>query len=49
MKSSSNPVYCFGAFRADCAQRLLFRNGEIVPLTPKLFDTLEVRARNSRS
>ena len=32
----------FGEFRLDCAQRLLFRRstGEVVPLTPRVFNTL---------
>lgn len=32
----------FGAFRVDTAQRLLFRDDQLVPLTPKAFDTLQL-------
>ena len=30
----------FGDFRLDASRRLLLRSGELVPLTPKVFDTL---------
>jgi DNA-binding winged helix-turn-helix (wHTH) protein/TolB-like protein len=33
-------IYEFGPFRYDAEQRLLFRDGEAVPLTPKAIDTL---------
>jgi Tol biopolymer transport system component/DNA-binding winged helix-turn-helix (wHTH) protein len=33
-------LYEFGPFRLDAANRLLLRNGETVPLKPKVFDTL---------
>lgn len=33
-------IYEFGPFRADASERLVLRNGEAVPLTPKAFDTL---------
>jgi DNA-binding winged helix-turn-helix (wHTH) protein/Tol biopolymer transport system component len=32
--------YAFGPFRLDCRTRQLSRNGEVVGLTPKAFDTL---------
>ena len=35
-----NPIYEFGAFRLDPAERLLLRAGAVVPLTPKSFDLL---------
>ena len=38
----SKPLYAFGPFRVDAAQRLLFRGAEVVPLTPKAFDLLLV-------
>jgi DNA-binding winged helix-turn-helix (wHTH) protein len=34
------PIYEFGAFRLDPAERLLLRPGSVVPLTPKSFDLL---------
>jgi DNA-binding winged helix-turn-helix (wHTH) protein len=33
-------AYEFGRFRLDAAERLLLRDGEPVPLAPKVFDTL---------
>jgi TolB-like protein/DNA-binding winged helix-turn-helix (wHTH) protein len=33
-------LFVFGPFRLDAAQRLLFRGGEVVPLEPKVFETL---------
>jgi len=33
-------IYEFGPFRLDAQKRLLLREGEIVPLKPKAFDTL---------
>src|ERR1700726_3801585 len=40
-------VYEFGPFRLDPAERKLLRGNEIVPLTPKAFDTLLLLVRNS--
>src|SRR5438105_4390988 len=37
----------FGPFRVDSEERLLLRNGEAVPLPPRVFDTLLLLARNS--
>jgi TolB-like protein/DNA-binding winged helix-turn-helix (wHTH) protein len=36
----ADPEYEFGEFRLATSQRVLFRNDELVPLTPKAFDTL---------
>lgn len=33
-------IYEFGEFRIEAGKRLLFRRGDPVPLTPKVFDTL---------
>ncbi|MBI1762572.1 MAG: winged helix-turn-helix domain-containing protein [Acidobacteria bacterium] len=45
----ANSFYEFGKFRIDGRKRLLLRDGEVLPLTPKAFDTLlvlvEQRAR----
>jgi DNA-binding winged helix-turn-helix (wHTH) protein/TolB-like protein/Flp pilus assembly protein TadD len=38
--------YDFGPFRADIVRRLLLRDGQPVPVTSKVFDTLEVLLRN---
>jgi TolB-like protein/Tfp pilus assembly protein PilF len=42
-------VYEFGAFLLDVKERLLTRNGNAVPLTPKVFDILLLLIRNSGS
>ena len=40
-------LYEFGPFRLDPAERKLLRGNQIVPLTPKAFDTLLLLVRNS--
>jgi TolB-like protein/DNA-binding winged helix-turn-helix (wHTH) protein/Tfp pilus assembly protein PilF len=35
-----NPCYRFGPYRLDAEDRLLYRGAEVVPLPPKVFDTL---------
>jgi len=40
-------LYEFGRFRLDAKERLLLRDGEIVPLTPKAFDMLLALVENS--
>src|SRR5215469_16014155 len=40
MSEQMSHLYEFGPFRIDVAERLLLRDGEAVPLTPKAFDTL---------
>jgi Tol biopolymer transport system component/DNA-binding winged helix-turn-helix (wHTH) protein len=45
----SKPVshfYEFGSFRLDAINRLLLRDGEVVAITPKAFDTLLVLVEN---
>ena len=37
---SAHASYVFGPFRLDVGKRRLSRNGQIVQLTPKAFDTL---------
>ncbi len=39
--------YEFGPFRVDARERALRRNGELVPLTPKVFDILLVLVQSS--
>ena len=39
--------YEFGPFRVDARERRLLRNGEVVPLRPKVFDVLLVLVQNS--
>lgn len=48
MSNHLTRYYEFGPFRIDVQQRLLLHNGEIVPLTPKAFDTLFVLVQNNR-
>jgi len=43
----SRELYDFGRFRLDAAERALTKNGQVVPLTPKAFDTLVVLVRNN--
>src|SRR5215470_2402664 len=40
MSNQVNHLYEFGPFRVDVEERLLLREGEAVPLTPKAFETL---------
>src|SRR5262245_40025807 len=40
MNQQAQRTYEFGSFRLDAAERLLLRDGEAVPLTPKAFDLL---------
>ncbi len=40
-------VYRFGRFEMNPKEQLLRRDGEIVPLTPKIFETLLLLVRNN--
>jgi DNA-binding winged helix-turn-helix (wHTH) protein/TolB-like protein len=42
INSNGRRASCFGPFRYDWEQRLLFREGETVPLAPKVGETLRV-------
>ena len=42
INSTDKRATCFGPFRYDWEQRLLFREGEMVPLAPKVAETLRV-------
>ena len=46
MDETEPRVYEFEDFRLDAADRVLLRNGEALPLTPKVFDTLLYLVRN---
>lgn len=48
MMRQTQQFYEFGPFRVDRAERLLLQNGQVVPLTPKVFDTLLILVENSR-
>ena len=47
MTRTARQYYEFGDFRIDVEERLLLRDGQLVPLTPKVFDTLLVLVENS--
>src|SRR5215813_10450213 len=47
MSDRNNEVYEFNKFRLDVRERLLFREGERVPMPEKAFDTLCVLVRRS--
>jgi DNA-binding winged helix-turn-helix (wHTH) protein len=40
MALTARQLYRFGPYRLDVRDRLLYRNGELVALPPKVFDTL---------
>ena len=42
MSQQESHSYEFGRFRLNVAERVLLREGELVPLTPKVFDILLV-------
>jgi len=42
MSQTDKPLYRFGPFRYDSGQRLLFRDEAVVPLAPKVAETLRV-------
>jgi TolB-like protein/DNA-binding winged helix-turn-helix (wHTH) protein len=46
MNAQNNHIYEFGSFRLDSAQHILLREGQIVPLTPKVFETLLLLVEN---
>jgi TolB-like protein/DNA-binding winged helix-turn-helix (wHTH) protein/Flp pilus assembly protein TadD len=46
MSEPSLPSYEFGPFVLDTGRRLLLRNGEPMPLTPKTFETLRALIEN---
>lgn len=47
METATNQLYEFGPFQLDPARRLLLREGQVVPLTHKVFETLALLVRNS--
>ena len=46
MSKANRELYEFGTFRLDVSERLLWRDGERVPLSEKAFDTLCVLVRS---
>jgi Tol biopolymer transport system component/DNA-binding winged helix-turn-helix (wHTH) protein len=47
MRCQINHLYRFGPFLLDTYERLLMRDGKVVPLSPKVFETLLVLVENS--
>jgi DNA-binding winged helix-turn-helix (wHTH) protein/TolB-like protein/tetratricopeptide (TPR) repeat protein len=47
MTRQENNLYEFGPFRLDAQERVLTRDGEVVPLTPKAVDLLVALVENS--
>ena len=47
MELKERHLYEFGPFRLEPAEHLLLRNGQVIPLAPKVFDTLLVLVQNS--
>jgi len=47
MSDPTHHIYAFGDFRLDTAERQLVRQGQEIPLPPKVFDTLVLLVRNS--
>lgn len=47
MRQPANTVYSFGEFCLNPSERLLLRNGEPLPLTPKVFDALVLLVENA--
>jgi Tol biopolymer transport system component/DNA-binding winged helix-turn-helix (wHTH) protein len=46
MQPPINQLYKFGQFCLDVSERVLIRDGRVVPLSPKVFDTLLVLVEN---
>jgi Tol biopolymer transport system component/DNA-binding winged helix-turn-helix (wHTH) protein len=42
----ARPAYEFGSFRLELSEHVLLRDGQPVPLTPKIFDVLRVLVQN---
>jgi DNA-binding winged helix-turn-helix (wHTH) protein/TolB-like protein/lipoprotein NlpI len=49
MMKSPRQCYEFGPFRLDPSERQLLRAGQVMPLTPKVFDTLLLFVENNNS
>ncbi len=47
MGSSDKRFYEFGPFRLNAAEHIVLRDGQIIPLTPKVFEILLVLVENS--
>lgn len=47
MSFKTQDFYNFGDFRLDPAERILTRDGNVIPITPKVFETLLVLVENA--
>lgn len=47
MRTSDKRAYEFGSFRLDAGEYVLLREGQAIPLSPKVFETLLVLVENS--
>lgn len=47
MRASDKLSYEFGSYRLDAAEYVLLRDGRVIPLSPKVFETLLVLVQNS--
>lgn len=47
MSPQSKPIYEFGPYRLDAAERVLSRDREVIPLQPKVFDLLAALVERS--
>jgi DNA-binding winged helix-turn-helix (wHTH) protein len=47
VNSNGRHFFEFDSFRLDLSERLLMRDGKVVPLAPKLFETLAILVENS--
>src|SRR6476620_12347864 len=47
MPAANSPTFEFGPFRLEIGERRLLRDGEVVPLRTKVFDTLQVLVEHS--
>jgi len=47
MPAANSPTFEFGPFRLEIGERRLMRDGEVVPLRTKVFDTLQVLVEHS--
>lgn len=47
MSLQTQQFYEFADFRLDTSEKVLRRGGEVVPLTPKVFDTLKILIENA--
>ncbi|MCI0662077.1 MAG: winged helix-turn-helix domain-containing protein [Acidobacteria bacterium] len=47
MSKQKSNIYDFDGFRLDITEKVLWKGGEVVPLTPKAFDTLVILVEKS--